>query len=113
MPRAKRKKSKINIYHVMGRALNKQVLFEDEKDCLVFLSYLKEAKEEYKFNIYAYCLMNNHFHLVIKDKFNNLSKTMNNICQRYSKYYNKKIIELDMFLMIDFIVNLLKIMNIC
>ena len=54
MPRTKRKKSKINIYHVMGRALNKQVLFEDEKDCLVFLSYLKEAKEEYKFNIYAY-----------------------------------------------------------
>ena len=90
MPRAKRKKSKINICHVMGRALNKQVLFEDEKDCLVFLSYLKEAKEEHKFNIYAYCLMNNHFHLVIKDKFNNLSKTMNNICQRYSKYYNKK-----------------------
>lgn len=90
MPRVKRKKSKTNIYHVMGRALNKQILFEDERDCLVFLSYLKEAKEEYKFDVYAYCLMNNHFHLVIKDNHNNLSKTMNNICQRYSKYYNKK-----------------------
>ena len=40
----------------MSRALDRQVLFEEDKDCLVFLSYLKEAKEEYKFSIYAYCL---------------------------------------------------------
>ena len=40
----------------MSRALDRQVLFEEDKDCLLFLSYLKEDKEEYKFSIYAYCL---------------------------------------------------------
>lgn len=90
MPRLKREKSNTKIYHVMSRALNKQILFESDKDCLVFLSYLKEAKEEYKFAIYAYCLMSNHFHLVIQDKNDNLSSAIQKICQRYSKYYNAK-----------------------
>lgn len=90
MPRAKREKSKTNIYHIVCRALNKQVLFEEDRDYLKYLSIVREAKDDFKFSIYAYCIMSNHIHLVIKDNYDNLSKFISIINQRYSMYYNKK-----------------------
>ena len=58
---------------------------------MYFLNILKETKERFKFEIYSYCLMNNHIHIVfrIKDEF--LSKAMQSLEIRYSAYFNKKI----------------------
>ena len=90
MPRKARVESKTKIYHVMSRALNKQILFDDEKDYLKFLNIVKSTKSEIDFDLYWYCIMSNHYHLLIKDKSNKLSAIMNKINSRYANYYNLK-----------------------
>ena len=90
MPRKARVESKTKIYHVMSRALNKQILFDDEKDYLKFLNIVKSTKSEIDFDLYGYCIMSNHYHLLIKDKSNKLSAIMNKINSRYANYYNLK-----------------------
>ena len=67
MPRQARKKSESGIYHVMLRGINKQQIFEDEEDRLKFLDTLAQYKEQCGYSIYAYCLMGNHIHLLIKE----------------------------------------------
>lgn len=90
MPRKPREKSKTNIYHIMNRALNRQTLFDEESDYLKFLNILSETKKTNKFEIYAYCLMNNHYHIIINAKNLNIGKIMNTINSKYANYYNLK-----------------------
>lgn len=65
MPRHFRLLSKTNIYHVMLRGINKERIFFDDIDRKKFLKTLKNSKEKYNYTIYAYCLMDNHIHLII------------------------------------------------
>lgn len=90
MPRHSRVKSNTNVYHVMCRALNKQLLFEDEIDYLRYLQIISTAKKEFSIRVYAYCLMSNHVHLIIKDNKNCIEKVFKSINSKYAKYYNKK-----------------------
>ncbi len=66
MPRTARKKSKSEIYHIIMRGINRQTIFEDEEDCAQFLATLKRYKEKSGYQVYAYCLMGNHVHLLMK-----------------------------------------------
>ena len=66
MSRHMREKSSIDIYHVMLRGNNQQVIFEDTEDFRKFLYILSDCKEDCKFELYAYCLMSNHIHLLIR-----------------------------------------------
>lgn len=50
----------------MLRGINKQVIFEDEEDNLKFLEILKKYKAISGYKIFAYCLMSNHVHLILK-----------------------------------------------
>lgn len=50
----------------MLRGINKQVIFEDEEDNLKFLETLKKYKAISGYKIFAYCLMSNHVHLILK-----------------------------------------------
>lgn len=90
MPRIERKISKMKLYHVMSRALNKQLLFFDETDYLKYLEMVSDLKDEFDIEIISYCLMSNHTHLLIYDKKNNLSKFIGKLNSRYAMYYNKK-----------------------
>lgn len=90
MPRRERIKSNSKIYHVMCRALNKQVLFDEEEDFLYYLNLLKKNSTVTNVKIYAYCLMTNHLHLIIKDNEDKLNIFMKSINVSYAKYYNKK-----------------------
>ena len=90
MPRVARIESKTKIYHIMSRALNKQTLFDEEKDYLRFLHIVKSVKNEIDFSLYGYCIMNNHYHMLIKDKNNKISVIMNKINSKYANYYNLK-----------------------
>ena len=74
----------------MTRALNKQVLFDEEEDFLFYLQILDNAAKKHKVSIYAYCLMTNHTHLLIFDKGNHINEFMKSINTTYAKYYNKK-----------------------
>ena len=91
LPRKPREHSATNLYHIIIRGIDRNDIFYDNQDRYVFLNILKETKERFKFEIYSYCLMNNHIHIVfrIKDEF--LSKSMQSLEIRYSAYFNKKI----------------------
>ena len=66
MPRAARKKSSTGIYHVMLRGINGQPIFLDDEDNEKFLQTLKECKAVSEFELYGYCLMGNHLHLLLR-----------------------------------------------
>ncbi len=74
----------------MSRALNKQLLFDEEIDYIRYLQILNNVKKEFGLIIYAYCLMSNHVHIVLKDSKNELSKAIRRLNSIYAMYYNKK-----------------------
>lgn len=66
MPRKPRKPSSLCIHHVILRGVNQQIIFEDTNDYLQFINILKYYKKICNFKLYAYCLMNNHIHLLLE-----------------------------------------------
>jgi len=90
MPRVARIKSRSGLYHVVFRGINKQTVFYDDEDKEVFLNRLKLAKERYGFELYAFCFMNNHVHLLVKEKEADLGIVMNQLLTSYVFWYNSK-----------------------
>lgn len=90
MSRQARKKSESGIYHIMLRGINQQQIFEEHEDYEKFLDILKECKEICEFKIYAYCLMGNHIHLLIKEGTEPLVQVFKRICGRFVYWYNIK-----------------------
>ena len=86
--RTPREVSHTGIYHVMARGNGKQEIFLDEVDNRYFLKLLIEAKNRHDSEIYAYCIMGNHYHLLVKS--GNLSDFCKEINQTYAHYYNAK-----------------------
>lgn len=85
-----REKSATKVYHVILRGNAKQDIFFDRQDYRKFLKEICETKEKHQYELYAYCLMTNHVHLVIYDKNSNFSKTIQSITISYSSYFNTK-----------------------
>jgi putative transposase len=90
LPRAERKKSKNGIYHIMLRGINRQDIFEDDEDREKFLETLKRYKEISRYEVYSYCLMSNHIHLLLAEKEEPLSLIIKRISGSYVYWYNKK-----------------------
>lgn len=88
MSRQGRKISSTGIYHVMNKGVSNQIMFEDVTDCKYFLNLLKIYKKEYNIKIVAYCLMENHYHLLIIDKDCNISAFMQALQSRYAEFFN-------------------------
>lgn len=90
MPRVARKKSKTGIYHIIHRGNNRQMIFKDDEDRSKFLYKLIDYKEICEYEIYAYCLMGNHMHLVLKEGLEPLEQIMRRIGASYVHWYNSK-----------------------
>jgi len=90
LPRQPRTKAITRLYHVIIRGINKQDLFLDGQDYKKMINELINVKEKYEFELYSYVIMTNHVHLLIYDKRDNLSKTMQSLTIKYSLYFNKK-----------------------
>ena len=88
MPRGARKKSNTGIYHVMLRGINLQNIFIDDEDNEKFIDILTEYQKKMANEIYAYCLMGNHIHLLIKEGNEDLSNTIRRIGVSYVHWYN-------------------------
>lgn len=86
----KRKASITNIYHIIARAVNKQILFYDDKDKERYLKFINEAKKIFNFDVCGYCLMTNHVHLVLHDKNQDISNIMKKINEKYALSFNKR-----------------------
>lgn len=90
MPRQARRKSESGIYHIMLRGINQQQIFADEEDSLRFLETLSKYKEQCGYEIYAYCLMSNHVHILLKEGKENLTLVLKRIAGSYVYWYNWK-----------------------
>jgi len=90
VPRQARKQSESGIYHIILRGINKQVIFEDKEDHAAFLSILYDYKEISGYKLFAYCLMGNHVHLLIKVEQEPLDRIFRRIASKYVFWYNNK-----------------------
>jgi len=74
----------------MARGNNGEYIIKDEQDKKHYIDIVKKYKERYQFKLYAYCLMDNHIHMLIEVSEVPLAKIMQGIQQVYTQHYNKK-----------------------
>jgi len=99
MPRQARKESGTGIYHVMLRGINRQDIFEDAEDYMRMLRCMQLMLEQYDdqgnrlpplCTFYAYCLMSNHVHLLLRVNQKGIGSTIKHLAVMYAMYYNQK-----------------------
>lgn len=78
------------LYHVMCRGNNREEILKEEENKQMYLDLIKKYKKRYGFKLYAYCIMDNHVHMLIEREDVALSKIMQGIQQSYTQRYNKK-----------------------
>lgn len=76
------------LYHVISRGDDRKKIYTRPADYSRFMDYVIKAKERFQFSLYAYCLMTNHFHLLLETRLANISRIMHYIKGSYTTYYN-------------------------
>jgi len=77
-------------YHVTSRGNERKDVFKSKRDREKFLEYLESATQRYNAVIHAYCLMDNHYHLLLETPSANLPQIMRHINGAYTIYFNVK-----------------------
>jgi len=77
-------------HHVVNRGIERNNVYRSDEDKYKFLEIMCKSCKIYKVNIHDYCLMDNHYHLLIETTTENLSLFMRQINSNYAKYFNKK-----------------------
>ena len=90
MPRKARKRSNTGIYHIILRGINKQIIFQGNEDREYFIKKMTYYRKKIRFKVYAYCLMDNHIHIIIDEKNEGIDNIVKRISSSYVYYYNKK-----------------------
>lgn len=92
MPRQARFVLPGELYHVTQRGNYRQKVFFDDQDRAVYLHYLQENALKYGLHIYAYCLMDNHVHFIVKPDYEHTMAFCFRVThQKYSVYINKRL----------------------
>ena len=90
MPRVPRSSFETSFFHVIIQGVNREYIFNKKEYIEAYLSLLDRYKKEYNISILAYCIMNNHAHLLIyTEEIQNMGKLMHKINGIYGQYYNK------------------------
>jgi len=90
MARALRLSFENAFYHIIARGIRKENIFYSDKDKKVFLDKINETFEKYFFICYAYCLMDNHYHLFIQTPIVNISEGMHYLNTSYANWFKAK-----------------------
>jgi putative transposase len=90
MPRAPREFAPGEIYHLYSRGSNRQRIFRFDSDHVDFLVCLDRVVHRHKLECLAYCLMPNHFHLVVETPDGLLSDAMKSLNGRYALRFNRR-----------------------
>jgi REP element-mobilizing transposase RayT len=90
MPRQARIQSPTNYYHVMVRGNNRESIFSKDEQKRFFLDSLKKQEEDQFIDIVAYCLMDNHIHIIIESDPVNLAKAIKSTNTKYAMNFNQQ-----------------------
>lgn len=90
MSRKARKTSCTGVYHVVIRGMDRQRLFEDDKDYYKYLDLLAAYKKKCDFKVFAYCLMGNHVHLLLYCTTMPIGEIMHFVSTKYACWFNEK-----------------------
>lgn len=85
-----RKVSGCDLYHITSRGVGGQIIFEDDNDRRHFLALLKSACTDHGLKVAAWCLMENHFHLLVMGELRQISAAMKYLKETYAKDLNKR-----------------------
>ena len=75
-------------YHITARGNERKAVFKSKRDREKFLAYLETASDRYQAVIHAFCLMDNHYHLLLETPAGNLSQIMHHVNGAYTTYFN-------------------------
>ena len=76
-------------YHVMNRGAGRKAVFKTDEHRQYFLSLLSDVSERFDAEIHAYCLMDNHYHLMLRTPRGNLQRIMRHVNGVYTQYFNR------------------------
>jgi len=76
-------------HHCMNRGINGEDIFSSQKLKAQFVDYLEEAIEKYKIRLFAYCVMNNHYHLILENSSGKLSDFFLYLNGQYGMFYRQ------------------------
>ncbi|MBW2106879.1 MAG: transposase, partial [Deltaproteobacteria bacterium] len=77
-------------YHVMNRGRRGEDIFSDDQDYSIFTELLRETSEIWNVRIAAYCLMPNHYHMLVQTPAANISRSMRHLNGVYTQRYNRR-----------------------
>ena len=78
------------LYHVISRGNERSAIFRDVRDHRTFLFTLGWVVEKVGWRVHSYCLLGNHYHLLIETPEENLTKGMHSLNGRYSQAFNRR-----------------------
>ena len=77
-------------YHIINRGVERRNIFLEPKDYDYFLELLLDIKKNYNITLHSYCLMTNHYHILLETKEENISDAIKYLNSFYAMYFNKK-----------------------
>jgi putative transposase len=90
MPRQPREHAEEAIYHIRSRGNSKQTIFHGEADMGLFLRMVGECVRKFEWRCHAYCLMSNHYHMIIETPKDNISPGMHALNTRFAMATNRR-----------------------
>jgi putative transposase len=78
------------LYHITARGDRREPIYDDDDDRVVFLQLLGDVCQRYNWLCHAYCLMGNHYHLLVETLDGNLSQGMRQLNGVYTQQYNRR-----------------------
>jgi len=78
------------LYHLLSRGNEQRDIFEDHKDRILFLDTIGEFSERFEIHVFAYVMMDNHYHLLVRTRHANLKKAMHWFGTTYTQRFNRR-----------------------
>jgi putative transposase len=90
VPRQPRRELPDGVFHVAARGVNNEPIAVDDEDRLYFVGLLRRTSRRFGWQLYAYCLMTTHYHLLIGSTRNALSEGLRRLNGFYAQSFNKR-----------------------
>ena len=90
MPRMPRSFEPGGYYHITARGNNGQDIVVDDDDCATFVVLASRMAARFRLDVHAWCLMTNHYHLIVEAKSGDVSAAFHYLNGRYARHFNER-----------------------